>query len=182
VDALFHGPRRIAVEVKLTEADFSRCSRPGLTAKKPNFLRDHCDGSYTCQRGRAHRCSLAERGIRYWDFVPRLLNWDVEQDMRPCPLAASYQLVRNVLAACVNSSGSLDTESGHALVIYDARNPAFQPGGTADSQWLATLAALQQPSVLRRVSWQAVVGHLSQNADLQWLTRGLRDKYGLGAT
>jgi hypothetical protein len=64
VDAFFYGPTRVTVEVKFGEEAFGRCSRPGLTPDTPNYMRDHCDGSFTTQRGRTARCSLSERGIR----------------------------------------------------------------------------------------------------------------------
>jgi hypothetical protein len=95
VDALFFGPTRVAVEVKFGEEAFGRCSRPGLTPDKPNYMRDHCDGSFTIQRGRTARCSLSERGIRYWQFAPHLFAWSGEQDHLPCPLELTYQLARN---------------------------------------------------------------------------------------
>ena len=57
--------------------------------------------------------------------------------MKPCPLDGTYQLARNVLAACVRPDGTVDANGGHALVIYDDRNPAFLPGGEAAWQWEA---------------------------------------------
>lgn len=179
VDAYFSGSTKVAVEVKFGEGSFGRCSRPNLTPDKPNYERDHCDGSFAIQRGRRTRCSLSERGIRYWQFVPHLFAWNGEQDHYPCPLELTYQLARNVLAACVDEGGTLDTENGHALVIYDARNPAFHPGGEADVQWWAAVRALRFPRLLRRLSWQGLATHLSQFRDLDWLTAGLRDKYGI---
>lgn len=123
----------MAVEVKFTEVEFGRCSRPRLQPSDANFERDHCDGTYTVQRRRTERCTLTQLGVRYWQYAPMLFTWDAEQDHRPCPLAATYQLVRNILAACVREDGSVDATTSHALVIYDARNPAFQPGGLADA-------------------------------------------------
>jgi hypothetical protein len=179
VDALFSGPTKVAVEVKFTEAEFGRCSRPGLTEDKPNYARDHCDGNYTVQRKRKTRCSLSEQRIRYWDFVPHLFDWNAGQDHHPCPLESTYQLARNVLAACVGDDGTLNVENGHVLVIYDKRNPAFHPGGAADEQWWKAVRALRYPRLLRRVSWQRVAGHLAQFRELDWITVGLRDKYGI---
>lgn len=138
--------------MKLAEDAFGRCSRPGLTSDKPNYARDHCDGSYAIQRRRTVRCSLSERGVLYWQFVPHLFAWGGDQDHRPCPMEITYQLTRNVLAACVDDDGKLDRENAHALVIYDARNPAFHPDGPADVQWWAAVLALRYPRLLRRVS------------------------------
>jgi hypothetical protein len=182
LDAFFEGPRKVAVEVKFTEKEFGSCSRPSLRSVKPNFTRDHCDGSFSVQRNRTARCSLSEQGILYWQFVPRIFTWSGTQEHRPCPLALTYQLVRNVLAVCVGEDGILDTNVGHVLVLYDERNPAFQSGGDADAAWRATVDALRYARLLRRVSWQRMASHLGQFPDLSWLTAGLEDKYGIVAS
>jgi hypothetical protein len=179
VDAFFNGPTKVTVEVKFTEPEFGRCSRPLLRPQDPSFARGHCDGSFTIQRNRTKRCSLSELGVNYWQFVPHLFVWTAEEDYRPCPLNFTYQLIRNVLAACVGDGAHLDTEKGHALVIYDARNPAFHSGGLADAQWWAAVRALRYPRLLRRVSWQRIAAHLDQFRDLDWLTGALGDKYGI---
>jgi hypothetical protein len=176
VDAFFSGPTKIAVEVKLAEREFGRCSRPRLGRHSPNYKRDHCDGSFTIQRGRKERCSLAECGVRYWEFIPRLFDWRGDQDHRPCPLDATYQIVRNILAARVGKGGE---ENGHALVVYDERNPFFWSGGGAEEQWKIVILALRDAHLLRRVSWQRMASHLAQFSDLDWLTGGLREKYGI---
>ena len=153
VDLWVNGSRRIAVECKLTEEDFGTCSRPRLKeGKDSNFSRDHCDGNYTRQRARQSRCSLTEIGVRYWDHVSGLFDWSGNDDLVPCPLSSTYQLVRNVLAACVSPDGYIDTNKAHALIIYDARNPSFQSGGVANNQWNAARAALKEPGLLRSCS------------------------------
>ena len=179
VDAFFAGPRRVAVEVKFTEVEFGCCSRPELRSGDSAFSREHCDGTFTVQRDRKERCALSELGIRYWEFVPDIFEWSGSEDHRPCALRATYQLVRNILAACMRDDGVLDMDSGHALVVYDERNPAFAPGGAADLQWWTTVRALRYPRLLRRVSWQKIARHLARSRDLEWLTEGLREKYGI---
>jgi hypothetical protein len=179
IDAFFFGPTKVAVEVKFAEYEFGPCSRPGLRAVDRHYERDHCDGTYTVQRNRKARCSLSERGIRYWEFIPRLFDWRGDQDRRPCPLDSTYQLARNVLAACVGEDDGVDIENGHALVIYDERNPDFSPDGRAEEQWQTTTRALRHPRVLRRVSWQRLARHLQQFHDLDWLTTALAEKYGI---
>ncbi|MGD0429925.1 MAG: hypothetical protein ABSA58_02430, partial [Acetobacteraceae bacterium] len=166
-------------EVKFTEVEFGRCSRPGLKPKEFGYAMDHCDGSFSVQRDRQSRCSLKEKGILYWQFVPEFFRWSATEDHRPCPLAFTYQLVRNVLAVCVSEDGTPGADRGHVLVVYDERNPAFRPGGEADAAWWAAVRALRFPRLLRRVSWQRVASHLAQFPDLAWLTVGLRDKYGM---
>lgn len=179
LDVLIDGPQRIAVEVKFAEKGFGRCSRPNLKPGDRGYTRDFCDGSYSVQRDRRTRCSLLERGILYWKFVPDLFTWSASQDHRPCPLDVSYQLVRNVLGVCVGEDGVLDPGSGHVLVVYDSRNPAFQAGGAGDAAWNEMARALRFPHLLRRLSWQSLAGHLRQFAELAWLTAALENKYGL---
>jgi hypothetical protein len=182
IDAYFSGSHRVTVEVKFAEAGFGTCSRPRLTAKKPNFERDYCNGTLTYQRGRKDRCSLTEQNIRYWEYVPQLFRWSAITDADPCPLAQTYQLVRNLLAVSVNSKGALDTNNAHVLVVYDNRNPAFAPGGAADAQWRQAVAALRFPEMLRRLSWQQLAGHLATHEPLHWLVDGLHRKYGIVGT
>lgn len=180
IDVWIEGDWRIAVECKLTEAEFGTCSRPRLVeGRDRNYARDHCDGSFSRQRGRSSRCSLSEIGVTYWDHIPELFAWQSSKDMRPCPLAGPYQLVRNVLAACVGPDGSLAAESGYALVIYDKRNPAFAQGGIADRQWSEAEGALRRPECLRRCSWQSLAAHLAKDRSLEWLVSALDDKYGI---
>lgn len=178
VDVFVNGPARVAVEAKFTETEFGRCSRPALRPKDANYERDHCDGSYSIQRNREQKCSLSQLGIRYWEYVPQLFAWPSDIEHRPCPLGRGYQLMRNILAACVQPEGGVDTERCHALVLYDKRNPAFRPGGAAHLQWWSVVCALRFPRVLRRLTWQRLAGHLRQFPELDWLTRGLHDKYG----
>ncbi len=176
LDVLLKGPHgRIAVECKFTETAFGTCSRPRLEPQKSGY----CDGSYTVQNRRKSRCALSERGIKYWEFLPALFDWPVGRDHRPCPFKDSYQIARNALAVRSTPSGLTDT--GHVLVVYDARNPSFWPGGQADQQWQHALKACLQPGLLRRLSWQALISVLSHAPELGWLQKDLKAKYGLAA-
>ena len=175
IDVCLESPQyRIAVECKLSESVFGACSRPRLPRDDPSY----CDGTYTVQHGRRARCALTEIGVQYWQHAPAVLDWNPDVDHSPCPLAWTYQLVRNVLAATVRQD-RVETASGHALIIYDERNPAFWPGGDARSAYDAVCAALRDPGLLRTVSWQRVIGQLSAVRDLRWLVDGLEAKYGL---
>lgn len=178
VDVWLNSSYRVAVECKLSEPDFGTCSRPRLDADNPDF----CDGTYTCQAGRSVRCSLTNIGVRYWDYLQEILGWSPDEDHRPCPFAPTYQLVRNILAACVAKDGRLDLEGGHALVLYDSRNPAMQPGGTGDQQWRATAGSLQTDGVLKRLTWQSFVGQWPDEPVLDWLKDELAAKYGIVPT
>jgi hypothetical protein len=175
VDAwLESADRRVAIECKLAETEFGRCSRATLTRDDPRY----CDGSHRHQLGRKERCSLTEMGIDYWRHIPLILDWDAHSDGHPCPLDWTYQLVRNVLAAVVWPDRSVDTTRGHALVVYDARNPAFAPRGAAHDALNAITAALRTPGLLRIVAWQVIAGRIANVPDLSWLADGLAEKYG----
>ena len=174
------GEQRVAVECKFTEREFGRCSRPTLRpGKNPNYERDHCDGSYTHQRGRRTHCSLTEIGVRYWQYLPELFDWSADRNMNPCPLQGTYQLARNVLAACVQPDGTVDANSGHALVIYDDRKPglpAGRRGGTAvGSGNRGACATVATPPVLVAET-RRPARHRSRPA---WLVNGLAAKYGI---
>jgi hypothetical protein len=178
IDLWAEGPGRVSVECKLTETEFGTCSRPRLRPSESNYVHDHCDSSYTRQRGRQSRCALTEIGVRYWTYIPELFVWSSLADLDPCPLKGTYQLVRNVLAACVTRKGEIDTDNAHALALYDDRNPAYQSGGEASQQWLAVKNALKNPDNLRTLSWQRLIGYLSRDSDLAWLCDALNLKYG----
>ena len=178
VDVLFGGSYRVAVECKLGETEVGNCSRPRLQSGDPNYEAQHCDGSYTFQRKRDARCSLSSIGVKYWDYIPELFNWSAEVDHNPCPLNSTYQLVRNLLAVGVNQSETVSLDVGHAVLLYDDRNPAFQEGGKGRTAWNSVRAALKKPSLMQRCTWQDVVACLRDDVSLDWLATGLTEKYG----
>jgi hypothetical protein len=169
---------RVAVECKLSETEVGGCSRPNLRPGDSNYESDYCDGTYTRQRGRRDRCSLTEAGTHYWRYVSKLFTWAYDADMCPCPLAATYQLVRTVLAACVRPGGEVDL-AAHAVLLYDERNPEFAEGGRGHAAFEAVGTALKDPALLTRVTWQSLVDCLRQDHELDWLTGALERKYGL---
>ncbi len=180
VDVLLSGPgRRVAIECKFTEVEFGTCSRPRLRPGDAAYSEQRCDGNYRVQAGRSDRCALTAIGIRYWDHLPRLFAWPADRDHEPCPFGAVYQLARNALASVVTPDGEVDPTRGYALVLYDARNPAFQAGGEADRQWEAAIAVCLIPGLLRRLSWQRLLTFIATVPDLSWLVDALRHKYAL---
>ncbi len=178
VDLMLGGQYRVAVECKLSEPDVGACSRPALKPTDSNYENDYCDGSYTRQHGRRDRCSLTEAGRLYWRYIPKLFTWPYDADTRPCPLLATYQLVRTILAACVRPGGDVD-QAAHAVLLYDRRNPEFAEGGRGFVAYQSVRTALKNPALLKRGTWQNLVDCLRQDKELDWLTSGLRDKYGV---
>jgi hypothetical protein len=179
LDGYISGEYRVAIECKFTEADIGACSRPALKPSASNYEGELCSGTYSVQRGRKERCSLTEVGVLYWRYVPALFNWKNDQDFVPCPLYRNYQLVRNVLAAGVRPDGSVSIDHGHAVLIYDARNPAFHNGGKGLAAYRETQEALRAPTMLRKCSWQRIVQRMREKEILPWLAKALSLKYGL---
>lgn len=175
LDGYVSGDYRIAIECKFTEAEVGTCSRPRLKKSEEEY----CSGIYSVQGRRLQRCALAEIGVMYWQYVPELFSWRNDADLYPCPLNKNYQLVRNVLAIGVKPDKTAALGGGHALLIYDERNPAFQPGGDGASAFLETRSALRATSMLRKCSWQRIVGQIRREGLLPWLTESLSRKYGL---
>jgi len=87
--------------------------------------------------------------------------------------------MRNILAACVRTNGKVDQEMGHAVVIYDARNPKFQKNGEAYSIFEDTRYYLRNPKNLRKCSWQKLIDHIRHKGEMGWLTEQLSFKYGI---
>lgn len=179
IDALLKGDDyNILIECKYTEPKVGSCSRPTLKKKDTNYLTDYCNGSYTRQQERNERCTLTEIGTLYWEYIPQLFNIQNDLDYVICPLNTKYQLVRNILAACIKSDGSISEENGHALLLYDERNPAFQNNGIGTIAYIETKEALINKRLLRKCSWQKIVNHLRTKKELDWLTSALKLKYG----
>ena len=122
---------------------------------------------------------MTKIGALYWKYIPSLFKWWSDIDLKPCPLNKNYQLVRNILAACVRDGGQIEPENGHAVLVYDERNPAFQKDGKGYKAFEKTRSALRNPSLLKKCSWQKIINGLKQNSESQWLTEALHKKYGL---
>ena len=180
IDVLLSGPQeRVAIECKFTEQEFSACSRPKLRPDDAAYSDQYCDGSYRVQRGRRERCALTEIGVQYWEYVPHLFAWAADCDHVPCPFGDVYQLARNALAAALTQDGELNPATGHALVVYDARNPEFRCDGRAERQWGLAIAACRVPGLMRRLSWQRLMAAIGRAPELAYLVDGVGRKYGL---
>lgn len=174
LDGFISGEYQIAIECKFTETEIGSCSRPRLKSGDASY----CNGSFSKQKSRNEKCSLTEIGIQYWKYIPQLFNWKTAEDLNPCPLNANYQLARNILAVGVKNDG-VSLNGGHAVLIYDERNPAFQQNGDGLRAYAETKQALIRTTMLRKCSWQKIVSHLRTKNILPWLTENLHLKYGL---
>ena len=169
--------QRVAIECKFSENEFGTCSR--TDKKRYPEPEKYCDGNYRLQSSRRHRCALTEIGIRYWEHLPHLFEWSSDHDHTPCPFGDTYQLARNALAATVTTGGDLKPTRGHVLAIYDARNPAFGPGGKANGQWQHVVGACLHQGLFRRLSWQGLLARLAEAPEFAYLIDSLGAKHGL---
>ncbi|MFO7683404.1 MAG: hypothetical protein R6X34_25500 [Chloroflexota bacterium] len=179
LDGYISGDYRVAIEYKFTEMEFGTCSRPRLTPEDSKYEREYCNGNYSRQETRQERCPLNSIGVLYWRFAPFLFKWQSDKDLFPCPLNKNYQLVRNILAIGAKADGSVSVDNGHVVVIYDERNPAFQERGNAFAAYMETQAALREPTMLRKCSWQRIIKHIRSCGSLPWLTEHIALKYGV---
>jgi hypothetical protein len=162
VDVLFESsgdrPTRVAVECKFTESEIGRCSKHGVEPE----------------------CYLTSHGVRYWNFWPDLFRWSPnELTCDTCPAYTTYQLARNLLAACLTDNGDVDPRRGYAVLVYDERNPAFQSGGVGMQAWEEAKRSLQHPRLLQRCSWQQVMPLLERDAQTHALRQEINAKYGI---
>jgi hypothetical protein len=167
VDVLVKGASTVCIECKLSEQKVGPCSRPALPADKAG----HCDGANPL-RTAGLECGLAKRGVKYWDMMSDLVQVERWKARDGCPMRAPYQLVRNMLAA-----RAVDNRQAHALLIYDARNPAFWP--TRDGVFETLQGDLLVPSLLRRCSWQAILAAIDTRQELRGLVAEIELKYAL---
>lgn len=123
VDALAVGSNAaLVIECKFTEPG-GQCSQ---TAALPSGERQ-CNGRYADQinprNGVRARCALTGKGIRYWEYIPKVFKLDPGINHTPCPFKGdAYQWMRNaVLAAAIGKHRNLQAA---ALAAF-ADHPTF---------------------------------------------------------
>lgn len=154
VDALAVGPKAaLVIECKFTEPG-GQCSQ---TAVLPSGERQ-CDGRYADQINprngvRAH-CALTGKGIRYWEYIPKVFTLDPDVDHAPCPFKGdAYQWMRNaVLAAAIGKHRNLQAA---ALAAF-ADHPTF-PTARKAKQGLVD-SSLAGEATITPVSYQQIIG------------------------
>ncbi len=159
VDAVARSPHSlIFFECKFTEHDGGRCTQ---TQANPRGQRP-CTGRYMWQtnpaNGREARCALTGKGIRYWEEIPRVFDYDAEASYFECPFAGAwFQWMRNltVCAAAARREGLRP-----ALVLAYADGPGLPMAARVRGAEWARLLSRLQPGVigLHALSLQTLVG------------------------
>lgn len=115
-----------------------------------------CNGSYADQINPGNalraRCALTGKGIRYWEYIPKVFALDPAVDHTPCPFKAdSYQWMRNaVLAAAFGKHHKLQAA---ALAAF-ADHPSFPTARKAKRGLLD--ASLGGHAAITPISYQQI--------------------------
>ncbi|MEO6202500.1 MAG: hypothetical protein ABIU05_13630 [Nitrospirales bacterium] len=100
VDVYAESPNSVILfECTFTEQDGGACSQ---TVRRNGSI--PCKGNYMQQSLRGidmtSRCRLSDKGIQYWDIIPKVFHLDAETDYQPCPFAGpAFQWMRNLVVA-----------------------------------------------------------------------------------
>jgi hypothetical protein len=150
VDATARSPHcLIFFECKFCETNGGTCSqtRPLASGRRKGTVQ--CNGHYAWQvnpaNGREARCALSAKGIRYWEEITRVFDYDANSSYAPCPFAGPwFQWMRNI-TCCT----AVAREAGlkPAFVVAYAAGPG-----------LAMQERIRQPD------WQRFIGRLHSSA------------------
>jgi len=113
----------IFFECKFTEQDGGSCSQPKPLPDGKHKGKHQCNGNYEEQanpvNGKIAKCALTAKGIRYWDIIPKVLNYQPTADYRPCPFRGPwFQWMRN-LTACSEVARNYGVKPAFVLVYAD---------------------------------------------------------------
>ncbi|MBP7691918.1 MAG: hypothetical protein KA764_08375 [Anaerolineales bacterium] len=169
VDAVAQSPHAlIFFEGKFTESDGGRCSQTQPLRTGPHRGRRQCDGRYMFQvnpaTGQEARCALTAKGLRYWDEIPRVFDYDAGQSYFECPFAGPwFQWMRN-LTVC--HAAARATRRAPAFVLAYADGPGLPMAARVRGPEWARLQDRLQPGAitLRALAYQTLI-QLAETAD-----------------
>jgi hypothetical protein len=146
----------ILFECKFTEQDGGACSQ---TIRRNGS--QPCPGNYlppsSAHNGLSHRCVLSEKGIQYWDIIPKVFHLDAHADYQPCPFAGpAYQWMRNLVVAY---KVARQKNKHPAVIIVYADNPALPMAQKVRSEeWTQFVRTVKPDQVPLRVrSYQEIL-------------------------
>jgi len=161
----------ISIECKLTENDIGFCSQP----------KKHACNSYAYQLGRNEnsRCYYTDIGVKYWYFIPEIIDWDTNVDYPKCPLYESFQIIRNILAASISPITGKLLNKSNTLIIYDERNENFQSGSKFELSFNSVRNKLKKGVELQKTTWQEICRVIQEDGENSDLVIWLKEKYGI---
>ena len=157
VDVYAENPQSVILfECQFTEQDGGPCSQ---TVKRNGSI--PCNGNYVQpineRSDRTRRCALTEKGIQYWDIIPKVFHLDAQTDYQPCPFAGpTYQWMRNLVVAY---KVARQKNKQPAVVIVYANSPGLPMAQKVRSQaWAQFAGTVKQDQVPLHVrSYQEIL-------------------------
>lgn len=168
LDATADGDNTLLVfEGKFTETDGGSCSQAVPLGDGAHAGQLQCNGRYERQTnpvtGVEGRCALTSKGVRYWEWVPRVLAFDPLVDHNPCPFRGGwYQWMRNLVASAALVEGT-GRRATFLVLFADGPFPMAQKIKTSEWQNLRALAAGNEV-LLAELSYQALIAGALGNA------------------
>ncbi len=167
MDVVLRSPRLLlCVECKFAERDGGVCKQ----TKPGKHLPAQCNGAYTEQvnphNGLRARCALSAKGVRYWDWVPRLFNVSADQDYLSCPFAGPWYQWMRLMAITASAAEREGRQPAFAVVYVDTPRLPM-----ARKDWTAFRTVLREDAMpFRTLSFQRVVALAAMAApdDLVW--------------
>jgi hypothetical protein len=172
IDAFLESPGwRLAIECKLTEQDIGHCQM-SKDGEAQSAYRD-LPGFDFCHR-------VKFNGATYWSYWQQISSNPIPAVCsEECPLHRTYQMARNVICAGLDPKTGEFDGLGTALLLYDQRNPSFQPAGDAFQSCTMLKSTLKNISALRTATWQSLAGLLRFAGTYEDLLDYLDLKYGI---
>ena len=147
----------ILFECKFTENDGGACSQPKAnnSQKKPQ-----CNGNYELQinpiNNKKSFCALSAKDIKYWDYIAKTYNLDVNNPIIPCPFkGGEYQWMRNVCLGC--SLGEREKKEVKVYICY-ADFPSCPIKKKMDKGYLNIINSnLRENYHISTITYQAII-------------------------
>jgi hypothetical protein len=161
VDVKAQGQKNVFImECKFTEPDAGSCSQVKSLSNGKHKGKRQCNGAYRQQinpaNGRQAKCALTAKGIRYWELIPEIFNFDNHQEYDECPFKGGwFQWMRN-LVLC-SELARLNNLHGKTFVVY-VDSPRMPFRKIMDSgEWEKFLGTLKKKSLLGTISYGQIL-------------------------
>ena len=162
VDVYAESPHSVILfDCTFTEQDGEVCSQTG----RQNGARS-CKGNYVpqinCGNGLTSRCPLSEKGIQYWDIIPKVFHLDAQTDYQPCPFAGpAYQWMRHLVVAY--KVARQKNKQPAMVIVYADRPDLPMPQMVRSQAWTAFTRTVRQDQVALHVrSYQDILTLVQQ--------------------
>ncbi len=157
VDVYAESPNSIMLlECKFTEPDGGPCSQTIKRKGAPS-----CNGNYEQRHTQEHevasRCALSEKGILYWDIIPKAFYLEAEAEYQPCPFAGpAYQWMRNLVVAY--KVGRQKNKQPAVVIVYADDSNLPMARNVTSQDWAAFTKTVRQDQVSLHVrSYQEIL-------------------------